>query len=187
MSVPDLPLRLGVLKHRAPFVRRGEVGHLSAKTFFTMGCNFNILTIPRFPEHACLTACRPTGSTSFSVQLRVLIANLAEDLVCPKSGTVWCPFYIQLYSKVWKYQSGNQKSNIDEEPRIQWLKTNKQWSKHHTLYRKPRRATAIPLLQLTRSELRCNRRISSFCSPLVASVVLLIIVEIENNFKQSLL
>ena len=90
MSVPDLPLRLGVLKHRAPFVRRGggEVGHLSAKFLFTMGGNFNILTIPKFPEHVCLTACRPTGSTSFSAQLRVLIANLAQGLVCPKSGTV---------------------------------------------------------------------------------------------------
>ena len=87
MSVPDLPLRLGVLKHGL-VCQEGEVGHLSAKTFFTMGCNFNILTIPKFPEHVCLTACRPTGTTPFSAQLRVLIANLAQGLVCPKSGTV---------------------------------------------------------------------------------------------------
>jgi hypothetical protein len=59
-SVPDLPLCLGVLKHRTLLARRG---HLPAKKFsrwifaYKMWCNFNILTIPTFPEHVCLTAC----------------------------------------------------------------------------------------------------------------------------------
>jgi hypothetical protein len=59
-SVPDLPLCLGVLKHRTLLARRG---HLPAKKFsrwifaYKMWCNFNILTIPTFPEHVCLTSC----------------------------------------------------------------------------------------------------------------------------------
>ena len=59
-SVPDLPLCLGVLKHRAPLARGT---HLPANFFlrwifaYKMWCNFNILTIPTFPQHVCLTAC----------------------------------------------------------------------------------------------------------------------------------
>ena len=49
----NLPLCLGVLKHRA---------HLLVKFFFTVdfclcGAILNILTIPNFPEHVCPTAC----------------------------------------------------------------------------------------------------------------------------------
>ena len=56
-SVPDLPLCLGVLKHRASLARGG--GHLPAKISFTMSdlIQRNILNIPKFLEHACLTAC----------------------------------------------------------------------------------------------------------------------------------
>jgi hypothetical protein len=60
-SVPDLPLCLVVLKQRAPLARGGAS---SCESFFLqwifaykMWCNFNILTIPTFPEHVCLTAC----------------------------------------------------------------------------------------------------------------------------------
>jgi hypothetical protein len=34
--VPDLPLCLGVLKHRAPLAKEGGGGHLPAKQFFTV-------------------------------------------------------------------------------------------------------------------------------------------------------
>ena len=48
----------------------------------------NILTISNFPENVCLTACvGPTGSTSFGAQVRGLKTYLAQDLICPKSGT----------------------------------------------------------------------------------------------------
>ena len=58
-SVPDLPLFLGVLKHRAPLARGGQ--SFCTKNFYEafllMWCNLKILTIPKFPEHVCLTAC----------------------------------------------------------------------------------------------------------------------------------
>ena len=39
--------------------------------FLLMWCNFDILTtcIPKFPEHVCLTACRPIRSTSCRAQV----------------------------------------------------------------------------------------------------------------------
>ena len=53
-AVPDLPLCLGVLN---------QVGSIFLpKQIFTMdfclrGAILNILTIPKFSEHVCLTAC----------------------------------------------------------------------------------------------------------------------------------
>ena len=55
-SVPDLPLFLGVLKHRAPLARGGGKKNVY-EAFLLMWCNLKILTIPKFPEHVCLTAC----------------------------------------------------------------------------------------------------------------------------------
>ena len=57
-----LPLCLGVLKHRAPLGKGGGGGasYYQKKYydgFLLMWCNFNILPIPKFPEHVCLTAC----------------------------------------------------------------------------------------------------------------------------------
>ena len=57
---PDLPFCLGVLKHR---VSLAMGAHLPAKKitfydgFFLMWCYLNMLTILKFPEHVCLTAC----------------------------------------------------------------------------------------------------------------------------------
>ena len=67
----DLPLCLGVLKHRAPLAKGG--GHLSAKNIFAMEfllmwCNFKFEGVlfrsdsrhndgVDSPEHVCLTAC----------------------------------------------------------------------------------------------------------------------------------
>ena len=56
--VPDLPLCIGVLHYRA-LLASGSI-FLPKKCFydgfFLMWCNFNILTIPKFPQHVCLIA-----------------------------------------------------------------------------------------------------------------------------------
>ena len=58
-SMPNIPLCLCVLKHRAPLAR-GSI-FLPQKNvydrFLLMWCNLKILTIPKFPENVCLTAC----------------------------------------------------------------------------------------------------------------------------------
>ena len=50
-----------VLKHRAPLARGEGPIFLQKNIFYDgfllMWCKFNILTIPKFPEHVCLTAC----------------------------------------------------------------------------------------------------------------------------------
>ena len=85
--MPDLPLCLGVLKHRASLVRGGR--HLSAKIFLDDGflliwCNlkFEGVLFQSDSRHNdrvdSLWECA-TKSTSFRVQ--------ARGLICPKSCT----------------------------------------------------------------------------------------------------
>ena len=65
--------------------------------FLLMWCSFKISTIPKFPEHVCLTClCRPTGSTSFRAQVSGFITLLAQGLICPKSGTVLIYTFLNL-------------------------------------------------------------------------------------------
>ena len=49
----------------------------------------NILTIPKFHEHVCPTACvgLPGLPPSFRAQVRGLITLLAQGLICLNSGT----------------------------------------------------------------------------------------------------
>jgi hypothetical protein len=60
--ISDLPLCLGVFKHRSPLARAG--GGASSCLEFVANAVYmsdlierNILTIPKFPEHVYLTAC----------------------------------------------------------------------------------------------------------------------------------
>ena len=54
--MPDLPLCLGVLKHRAP-LDRGPI-FLPKKLFLRWIFAYVVqLKILKFPEHICLTAC----------------------------------------------------------------------------------------------------------------------------------
>jgi len=58
--VPDLPLCLGVVKHRAPVARGGGGGsiflpkYIFYDGFLLMWYNLKILTIPKFSEHVML-------------------------------------------------------------------------------------------------------------------------------------
>jgi len=54
LAVPDLPLCLGVLKHRAPLARGA---HLSANFFYDGFAYVVKFKIFKFPEHVCLTVC----------------------------------------------------------------------------------------------------------------------------------
>ena len=101
-TVPDLPLCLGVLKHRIPLAG-GPI--FLPKIFFydgflLMRSNFEIEGVlfrsdSRHNDRVdCL--CRPTGPSSFRAQVRGLITQPAQGLICPKSGTactIRCDFY----------------------------------------------------------------------------------------------
>ena len=84
LPVPDLPLCLGVLKHRAPLARWWGRGHLPVTNFYDgfllMWCNskFEGVLFQSDSRH-----------TSFRAQVRGLITELAQGLICPKSGTAF--------------------------------------------------------------------------------------------------
>ena len=82
LPVPDLPLCLGVLKHKAPLARRG--GDLPAKKFYDgfllMWCNFKFEGVLFQSD---------SRHTSFRAQVKGLITELAQGLICPKSGTAF--------------------------------------------------------------------------------------------------
>ena len=104
--MPDLPLCLCVLKHRAPLAGGG--GASSCQFFFTMdfGLCGTILNLKAFRKDSshndrvdCL--CRSTRSTSFRTQVRGLITYLAQGLICPKSGTVSALYNIYYLKSTW--------------------------------------------------------------------------------------
>ena len=81
-AVPDLPLCLGVLKHRAPLTKGGGGWGVVLSIFFydgflLMWCNFKFegVMFRSYSRHNdrvdCL--CKSTGSASFRAQVRGLI------------------------------------------------------------------------------------------------------------------
>jgi hypothetical protein len=93
-----------------------------------------------------------------------------SKLLMPRNSCILCSVYIlhfkNKWSKVWRYQRGNQKPYIEEEQTTQWRKEKVQKDKQRTTkhtYKTKNRVTRTPLK--TGGELRYSGRVSSSCSP----------------------
>jgi hypothetical protein len=82
LPVPDLPLYLGVLKHRVPLARGGAIflPQFIYDGYLLMWCNFKFEGVLFQSD---------SRHTSFRAQVRGLITELAQVLTCPKSGTAF--------------------------------------------------------------------------------------------------
>ena len=94
--VPDLPLCLDVLKHRAPLVKGGRGASSFQKNIYDglllMWCNFNFEgVLSRSNSRHNVRVDSQWECATFRAQVRGLITQLAQGLICPKAGTVTVP------------------------------------------------------------------------------------------------
>ena len=131
----------------------------SGATCLPADCCFSELTIYK-SYSACWSWTKRTSSSSHW-QSNVLGASKLKGINrIDKSANVT---YAWGWSRVWKYQRGNQNLYIEEKLTTQWPKvqSDKQRYTKHT-HRTKDRVTRTPLK--TGGELRCSERVSSSCS-----------------------